>query len=163
MVRNISYPIWLQVQQKQSSSSSASTSTEVCLTLLLAFAYAINLFVSASGTPSAMIATTLIVDCFRASMEEANALQVRQTSRRNSNHQHNTVLCRTHCQRQSLLAPAKGCEVDEDIGRRMGLAPCTNAGKQETQALPSGAWVTFRSTSIQIHSLDSMTKKTGLT
>lgn len=34
-------------------------------------------FVSASGTPSAIIATTLIVGCFRADNEEAAALQVK--------------------------------------------------------------------------------------
>lgn len=44
-------------------------------TLLLARAYAINLLASASGTPSAMIATTLIVGCLSASMEDEYALQ----------------------------------------------------------------------------------------
>lgn len=46
------------------------------LTLLLARACAINCLVSDSGTPSAIIATTLIVGCFNAVMEEAAALQV---------------------------------------------------------------------------------------
>jgi hypothetical protein len=45
------------------------------LTLLLARAYAINCLVSASGAPSAMIATTRTVGCFRAAMDEAAALQ----------------------------------------------------------------------------------------
>jgi hypothetical protein len=44
---------------------------EVQCTLLLARAYAMSLLASASGTPSAMIAITLIVGCLRASMEEA--------------------------------------------------------------------------------------------
>lgn len=44
------------------------------LTLLFARAKAINCFVSDSGTPSAIIATTLIVGCLRADIDEAAAL-----------------------------------------------------------------------------------------
>jgi len=35
-------------------------------------------FVSDSGTPSAIIATTRIVGCFRADKEDAAALQIQQ-------------------------------------------------------------------------------------
>lgn len=49
----------------------------LCLhTLLFDRAYAINCLVSASGTPSAIIATTLMVGCFIAAIEEAAALQI---------------------------------------------------------------------------------------
>lgn len=44
---------------------------KISRTLLFARAKAISLLASASGTPSAMIATTLIVGCFRASMDDA--------------------------------------------------------------------------------------------
>ena len=53
----------------------------VFLTLLLARAKAISCFVSDSGTPSAIIATTLIVGCIRADMEEAAALHSQQKHR----------------------------------------------------------------------------------
>lgn len=52
-----------------------STKFHLHLTLLFARAKAINCFVSHSGTPSAIIATTLIVGCFRADIDEAAALQ----------------------------------------------------------------------------------------
>lgn len=51
-------------------------------------AYAINCFVSDSGTPSAIIATTLIVGCFKAVIDEAAALQEYQSF----SVQHNEIL-----------------------------------------------------------------------
>jgi len=51
------------------------------VTLLLARAKAMSCFVSDSGTPSAMIATTRIVGCFRADKEEAAALQIQQITK----------------------------------------------------------------------------------
>jgi hypothetical protein len=45
---------------------------------LFARAYAINCFASDSGTPSAIIATTLIVGCFKADMDDAAALYIDQ-------------------------------------------------------------------------------------
>lgn len=48
------------------------------LTLLFARANAINCLASDSGTPSAMIATTRIVGCFKAAMDEAAALHIHQ-------------------------------------------------------------------------------------
>ena len=52
--------------------------TSSLLTLLLARAYAINCLVSDSGTPSAMIAITLMVGCFKADIDDAAALHIRQ-------------------------------------------------------------------------------------
>lgn len=55
--------------------SSISGANFIIFTLLFALANAINSLVSDSGTPSAIMATTLIVGCLRADLDEAAALE----------------------------------------------------------------------------------------
>lgn len=55
--------------------SSCSGANFIISTLLFALAKAINSLVSDSGTPSAIMATTLIVGCLRADLDEAAALE----------------------------------------------------------------------------------------